>query len=117
MYCKSCGAAVVGKYCSCCGARVRTDAEELRLIENRMRREFVSEMRGPRALGRLGLAYANIAEACWLAADLMHPRDGMTVEAGREALEEVVKYARWVFSMVIVAVRDERRNTKCQRTF
>ena len=30
MYCKSCGAAVVGKYCSCCGTRLerRPDAQQ-----------------------------------------------------------------------------------------
>lgn len=30
MYCKSCGAAVVGKYCSCCGARAEREPDAQR---------------------------------------------------------------------------------------
>ena len=35
MFCKNCGAAVVGRYCSCCGTRVRSELEEYRAVEKK----------------------------------------------------------------------------------
>ena len=39
MFCSKCGAAVNGKFCSCCGQRVRSGIEEYRLAERRMRKQ------------------------------------------------------------------------------
>ncbi len=37
MFCTECGAAVTGKFCSCCGARVRSDLEAFKLKQRRER--------------------------------------------------------------------------------
>ena len=39
-YCKKCGAVVVGKFCSCCGQKVKTAFEEFISAKNRQRRAF-----------------------------------------------------------------------------
>lgn len=38
-FCKKCGAAVSGKYCSCCGTRVTDDFTDFRKAQRRMNRE------------------------------------------------------------------------------
>lgn len=38
-FCKKCGAAVTGKYCSCCGTRVTDDFTDFRKAQRRMERE------------------------------------------------------------------------------
>lgn len=68
MFCKKCGAAVNGKFCSCCGQRVRSDLEELRVIERRVKKEFIESCERV-----TGLGYRNdlskLAEACWYASN------------------------------------------------
>lgn len=67
MYCNKCGALVVGKYCSCCGTKIRSQLEELRLAERRTRKEFVRAMSYSSAGALLGLSELHLAEACWIA--------------------------------------------------
>ena len=72
MFCNKCGAAVNGKFCSCCGQRVRSSLEEYRLAENRMRREFeksCSEKGNARELHLM-----HLASACWLASSMKYDR-------------------------------------------
>lgn len=59
MNCQKCGAVVEGRFCSCCGERVRTDLETFRLAERGTKRAFEKEHQingGSR-----------LAEACWYA--------------------------------------------------
>lgn len=67
MFCKKCGAAVVGKFCSCCGNRVRTNAEEYSLAANRAKREFIRDMTHDADDRYLEPWRGHLAEACWLA--------------------------------------------------
>lgn len=39
-YCKNCGAVVTGKFCSCCGAMVRSDLRDFRLELSKRKRSF-----------------------------------------------------------------------------
>lgn len=39
-YCKKCGAVVVGKFCSCCGTRVRSDLRDFKLELSRRKHAF-----------------------------------------------------------------------------
>lgn len=91
MYCSKCGASVVGKYCSCCGQRIRSEAEEFNLIENRLRREFKSACAG----SRVPLYYAHLAEACWLAATMKYQKRPSETVGFIEAVNSMdqVKYA------------------------
>lgn len=104
MYCKNCGAAVVGKYCSCCGQRVRSDVEEVRAIEKRLMKEFIDECtRDPGGIlvdGRLYLHH--LAQACWLAALMKYQKDPATtpyIEAVN-SLDDVKYAARALFKKV-----------------
>ena len=105
MYCKSCGAAVIGRYCSCCGARVRTDVEDIRLRFNRMRRAFLSEK-----TTQSDMASRKIAEACWDAGCVKY---GFPYECSMDDCEERIlkidRFARLVFSLIIVAVTAKER--------
>ena len=42
MFCKNCGAAVTGKYCSCCGTRIRSYGKEFFLALRRRKRAFAN---------------------------------------------------------------------------
>ena len=66
MFCTKCGASVVGKYCSCCGNRVRSSLEDLRLAEKRAKREFENAC-GNSEYPRRQLELLHLANACWLA--------------------------------------------------
>lgn len=66
MYCKKCGAAVVGKFCSCCGFRVRSQLEEFRLEERRRAREFKNTCANI-SYQKMRFDLMHLADACWLA--------------------------------------------------
>lgn len=70
MFCTKCGAAVTGKYCSCCGQRVRSPKEELDLIEKRLKREFTDACTKTKDGGYVDNtpAMGFLALACWDAA-------------------------------------------------
>lgn len=65
MYCTKCGAVVIGKYCSVCGQRVRSEMEEYKLLKRRAEREY---KRVCTQNGHADLYTNHIANACWLAA-------------------------------------------------
>lgn len=67
MYCRQCGAVVVGKFCSCCGKRIRSEAEEFQLAKNRAEREFVKAMTHDIQGNFLECWRIHLARACWLA--------------------------------------------------
>lgn len=41
MFCKNCGAVVSGRFCSCCGTKIRNGHEEAQLAKNQAKRVFV----------------------------------------------------------------------------
>lgn len=63
-YCKKCGAVVVGKFCSCCGQKVKTDFEEFISAKNRQRRAFRrwAEQKDFNRYGCIPLQVASLAE-------------------------------------------------------
>lgn len=97
MFCNKCGASVVGKYCSCCGQRVRNEIEEFRLYEQRKRREFLNDCRKARDPAWWG----HLAEACWYAAVTKYRKDpafdGTPYSEAYENLEEIRFHAWGLF--------------------
>lgn len=65
MFCKNCGAAVTGKYCSCCGTRVRSDYAEFKLMLSRRKRAWINEK-----YGMSGLQGDNVGHFCWTQAEM-----------------------------------------------
>ena len=63
-YCKKCGAVVVGKFCSCCGQKVKTAFEEFISAKNRQRRAFRhwAEQKDFNRYGCIPLQVASLAE-------------------------------------------------------
>lgn len=104
MFCSKCGAAVNGKFCSCCGQRVRSSAEEYRLTERRLKREFVKAHSGTGTA--YDLARMHLAEACWTASSLKHDRtrilclDDYVPRSLFDGLETVRSYAEELFSCI-----------------
>lgn len=72
MFCSKCGAAVNGKFCSCCGQRIRSSLEEYHLAERRMKKEF--ENRCCKNGNARELHLMNLASACWLASSMKYDR-------------------------------------------
>lgn len=75
MHCKRCGAAVVGRYCSYCGVRVRTDLDEYKSLMRRAKTEYKLECALYRTGGPRGLAIDHLATACWIAAEMRYGTD------------------------------------------
>lgn len=72
MNCRVCGSAVVGRYCSYCGARVRTDSDEYNSLLRRTKAEYKRECSFYRGEGRRSAAIDHLATACWLAAEMRY---------------------------------------------
>lgn len=72
MFCKNCGAAIVGRYCSCCGTRVRSELEEYRAAEKKAIREFVRQFYHPLD-PNTPLSFMHLATACWYACEISEP--------------------------------------------
>lgn len=72
MNCRRCGAIVMGKYCSCCGARLRTDLDEYNAMLRKAKSEFKAQCRLYGGLGRQGSACYHLADACWTASELRY---------------------------------------------
>lgn len=72
MYCKHCGAAAIGKYCSCCGRRLRNSVEEFNLAQDRLHKDFYKK-----AYMEAGksLEHQHLASACWIACELKYLRN------------------------------------------
>lgn len=67
MYCKKCGAAVCGKFCSVCGERVRTNEQEYWLAMSRAKKSFVREKTNQSPRG--SLICNRVADICWFACE------------------------------------------------
>lgn len=72
MHCRRCGAVVTGKYCSCCGFRVRSDVDEYKALLRLAKKDYMRECRLYESPDRRGLAVTHLAEACWMAADMRY---------------------------------------------
>lgn len=97
MYCTKCGAFVVGKYCSCCGQRVRSEMEEFRILERRRKKAF--ERSCEYSNGQIILHNARLADLCWITASLKYlkePNAARWVEA-EGSLDKVESAARYLF--------------------
>ena len=72
MYCNHCGAVAVGKYCSCCGRRLRSSVQEFDLEMGRLHKEFYKK-----AYVESGksLAHQHLASSCWIACELKYLRN------------------------------------------
>lgn len=96
MFCSKCGAVVNGKYCSCCGQRIRSEIEEFDVIERRLRREF----RAANADKVLPRGSHYLAEACWLAAGMKYkkdPRNGYSFIEAENSLCQMKHIAQGLF--------------------
>ena len=109
MYCKKCGAAVIGKFCSCCGTRVRTDAEEIRRMERQAKKEFIETV-----LTGWDVYKKYLAESVWLASRLRlekgHPYlHELDVCSARESLEKVRADAEFIYRLLVSAIEERDR--------
>lgn len=77
MNCRVCGAAVVGRYCSYCGSKVRTDLDEYKRLLRGAKAEYSRECALYRTGGPRGLAIDHLATACWLAAEMRYGSEYM----------------------------------------
>ena len=77
MNCRACGSAVVGRYCSYCGAKVRTDLDEYKSLLRRTKAEYSRECALYRTAGPRGLAVDHLASACWAAAEMRYGSEWM----------------------------------------
>lgn len=70
MFCSKCGAAVTGKYCSCCGQKVRSHKDEVLLVEKKLKREFCDSCTkvNDSMFADNAPAMGHLAIACWEAA-------------------------------------------------
>ena len=66
MFCTNCGAVVVGKFCSCCGKKVRRGIEDFRRFERAEVKKFTHSYYKPG--GSLGGIH--LADACYLACEM-----------------------------------------------
>lgn len=82
MYCKHCGTVAVGKYCFCCGRRLRDNVDEFNATRRKMAKNF-SLIAGQRGKD---LAYQHLASACWIACEIKHGKDLILVTESRPVL-------------------------------
>lgn len=102
MFCTKCGAAVTGKYCSCCGQKVRSHKDEVILIEKKAKKEFCDSctksingqfVDSAAVMGHLALA-------CWEAASakyLKYPSDAVGYIESVNSADKVKMTARLLF--------------------
>lgn len=114
MICKNCGAAVVGKYCSCCGKRIRNDYEEFKRAERKAQQEFKRNAVEKYDAGRPRgcVVVDELATACWNACSIKYMA-GIFVEVYRpdyhvivpdeayEMLEKVKKHATALLDQLV----------------
>ena len=100
MHCTKCGAVVYGRFCSCCGQRVRTSFETFRLVERGTERAFKKE--------HVANGSERLAEACWLASCAKHSKIIRSLWAGDEVpdsayeeLKRIREHAEILFNRVI----------------
>ena len=72
MYCSNCGAAVVGKFCSCCGKRVAGELEAFRRYERKTIKDFTNEAGSNH----------HLATACWYVCERKYGKDMLHVFGG-----------------------------------
>lgn len=106
MFCRKCGAAVNGKFCSCCGQRVRSDLEEFRKIERKMKKEFFEACDSMSGVGyRDDLHW--LAEACWNASSARYGKSGGYIVGDHvpasvfDSLQDVRVHAEKLFQALI----------------
>ena len=105
VFCNKCGAAVVGKFCSCCGTRVRSQLEEYKLVERAAEREFKKACTYED--GRcLGLDRLHLASACWLAAHCRYGYSALRIDRpvpaeAYKSLEAVRVHAELLFERLL----------------
>ena len=98
MYCRKCGAVVSGKFCCCCGAKIRSMAEELRLAEFAERRAFKNRHRKDCEPWHFWLA-----EMCW---NLANQKYGArfrceATQTDIDNLSVVSEHAERLFTLVV----------------
>lgn len=91
VFCSKCGASVVGKYCSCCGQRIRSSEEEFKLEERRMEREFKNLNSRNNYGGLKDLYSSHLAQACWLAAAMKY-----RTEPSQTGYQQAIKNLEYV---------------------
>lgn len=112
MFCKNCGAVVVGKFCSCCGKRVYSDLQEFRQVERRAKKEFLRNA----AIDNLDRMH--LADCCWTACEMKYMGKGRICQCNPntafggeryvlapnayELLQTVKQHAQALFDRLIV---------------
>lgn len=107
MYCSKCGAAVIGKFCSCCGTRVRNRIEEFRLAEKRAEKAFKDACTYDSDRRLLGLDRMHLAMACWQAASIKYGTyrrlavDNNVPDAAFDELQIIRMHAEKLFDQLV----------------
>ena len=107
MTCKRCGAALTGRYCSCCGSKVRTDLDEYKSLMRKVKAEYMKECAYYRTPDYRGLAIGHLAEACWRAAEMRYGSiycgtEFVMTNEDLNNIEEVKEHATLLFRQLIV---------------
>jgi hypothetical protein len=108
MYCSKCGAAVVGKFCCCCGKRVFDEFETFSKHYRKTKKDYENSFYQP-GRGRKGLQDNHIATACWYACEIKYApvlyrsHDGGLVPGAYEILENVKNHAIALAERIISA--------------
>lgn len=96
MYCSKCGAVVVGKYFSCCGNRIRSELEELRLAERRAEKAFIHDFTHNAEGSWLASVNSHLVHACWLASFEKYSKGGTLYKVGDSVPAEAFESLRTV---------------------
>lgn len=107
MHCKKCGEVVNGKFCSCCGTRVRTDAEEIRRMERQAKKEFCETV----ATIWESVYKKYLAETVWLASRLRQDKDHpclheLDICSAKERLEKTREDAEFIYRLLVSAIEE-----------
>lgn len=83
MFCNHCGAAAVGRYCSCCGRRLVNNVDAFNRTIGRERKDFCNKAY---LLAGKSLHHMHLASSCWYACEIKYGKGLVSVINGESVL-------------------------------